>query len=50
MQFWEDASPLVKGTVVVGSLLAIYLVVASLVGLFPYASHPEASTSRTSAR
>lgn len=38
MQFWEDASPVVKGVVVVGSLLILYLGIGFFVGLPPWAS------------
>lgn len=36
MGFWEDASPAVKGTIVVGGLAIVYLVIAAVAGLPPY--------------
>jgi hypothetical protein len=36
MGFWEDASPVVKGAIVVGALGMIYLAIAALAGLPPY--------------
>jgi hypothetical protein len=36
MGFWQDASPAVKGAIVVGGLLIVYFVVAYLAGLPPY--------------
>lgn len=46
MSFWEDASPAVKGVVVIGGLLIAYLGVARLVGFFPYGSQPEVQQTR----
>jgi hypothetical protein len=36
MGFWEDASPAVKGTIVVGGLAIVYFVIAFFAGLPPY--------------
>lgn len=36
MGFWEDASPLVKGSIIVGAVALIYLAVAFFAGLPPY--------------
>jgi hypothetical protein len=36
MGFWEDASPAVKGSIVVGGLLIAYFLIANLAGLWPY--------------
>lgn len=38
MGFWQDASPVVKGAIVVGGLLIVYFVVAWIAGLPPYGS------------
>lgn len=38
MSFWQDASPVVKGAIVVGGLLLGYLLVAYIAGLPPYGS------------
>ena len=36
MGFWEDASPAVKGSIVVGGLAIAYFLLAMVVGLWPY--------------
>ena len=38
MGFWEDASPAVKGAIVVGGLALVYFLVAFVAGLPPYGS------------
>lgn len=38
MGFWQDASPVVKGAIVVGGLLIAYLLAAWAIGLPPYGS------------
>lgn len=38
MSFWEDASPIVKGALIVGVLGILYLGVAFGVGFFPFAA------------
>ncbi|MDQ3037201.1 MAG: hypothetical protein M3Y87_32710 [Myxococcota bacterium] len=38
MGFWQDASPLVKGAIVVGGLLIAYFLIAMVAGLPPYGS------------
>ncbi len=38
MGFWQDASPAVKGAVVLGALLIVYFAVAFFAGLPPYGS------------
>ena len=47
MGFWEDATPATKGTIVVGSLLIVYFVLASFVGLWPYGSQVGATDTQT---
>jgi hypothetical protein len=41
MGFWEDASPAVKGAIIVGGIAILYFVVAFVAGLPPY-SNPNA--------
>ncbi|GAB4205198.1 MAG: hypothetical protein OHK0013_20830 [Sandaracinaceae bacterium] len=41
MGFWEDASPAVKGAIIVGGIAILYFAVAFLAGLPPY-SDPNA--------
>lgn len=41
MGFWQDASPVVKGTIIVGGLLIAYLLVAWIGGLPPYGGSDE---------
>lgn len=36
MGFWEDASPAVKGTIIVGGLLLVYLGIAFVGGFIPF--------------
>lgn len=36
MSFWEDASPLVKGAIVVGVVGILYLAIAFFAGFPPY--------------
>jgi len=36
MGFWEDASPAVKGAIIVGGIAILYFVVAMFTGLPPY--------------
>ena len=36
MGFWEDASPAVKGSIVVGGLAIAYFLLAMVTGLWPY--------------
>ena len=38
MGFWQDASPVVKGAIVVGGLLIVYFLAAWAIGLPPYGS------------
>ncbi len=38
MQFWQDASPAVKGVVVVGTLGILYLSIGYFAGLWPWAA------------
>lgn len=38
MEFWEDASPVVKGAIVVGAILVLYMGIAYMTGLPPYHS------------
>ena len=47
MGFWEDATPATKGTIVVGSLLIVYFVLASFVGLWPYGSQVGATETQS---
>jgi hypothetical protein len=35
MSFWQDASPLVKGALVVGGLLILYFALSYPLGLWP---------------
>lgn len=47
MGFWEDASPAVKGAIIVGGILLLYLGVARVAGIFPYGgADPEATQVR----
>lgn len=36
MQFWSDASPMVKGAIVFGIVAGLYLAIAAVVGLAPF--------------
>ncbi len=38
MGFWEDASPAVKGAIIVGGIALLYFLVAFVAGLPPYSS------------
>jgi hypothetical protein len=38
MSFWQDASPAVKGAIVVGGILILYFVAAYFGGFFPWGS------------
>jgi hypothetical protein len=38
MGFWQDASPAVKGAIVLGGILIAYFLVAFVAGLPPYGS------------
>lgn len=47
MGFWEDASPAVKGAIIIGGILLLYLGVAFFAGLPPYGGgEPEATQVR----
>ena len=47
MGFWEDASPAVKGAIIIGGILLLYLGVAFAAGLPPYGGgEPEATQVR----
>ena len=46
MGFWEDASPAVKGAIVVGGILALIIGVGWLGGIGPWAAEPEATQVR----
>lgn len=47
MGFWEDASPAVKGAIIIGGILLLYLGVAAVAGLPPYGGgEPEATQVR----
>ena len=46
MQFWQDASPVVKGAIVVGGLLIVYFLVAYIAGLPPYGAAVETQQTR----
>jgi hypothetical protein len=41
MGFWEDASPAVKGAIIVGGIAILYFVVARFAGLPPYGGGEE---------
>ncbi|MGF1466168.1 MAG: hypothetical protein ACFCGT_08535 [Sandaracinaceae bacterium] len=46
MSFWEDASPIVKGAIIVGVLVLLYFGVAFIAGLPPFpgsCSYPDDS-------
>lgn len=38
MSFWQDASPIVKGAIVIGALLLVYLGIARVAGLIPFSN------------
>jgi hypothetical protein len=38
MSFWQDASPAVKGAIVVGGILIAYLALSFFAGWFPWSS------------
>jgi len=46
MSFWEDASPAVKGAIIVGGIAILYFVVAMFTGLPPYGGEPEVVQQR----
>ncbi|MBN8615605.1 MAG: hypothetical protein J0L92_33730 [Deltaproteobacteria bacterium] len=47
MGFWEDASPAVKGAIIVGGIAILYFVVAMFAGLPPYGGgEPEVQQTR----
>jgi hypothetical protein len=46
MGFWEDASPAVKGAIVVGGILALIIGVGWLGGIGPWAAEAEATQVR----
>ncbi len=46
MSFWSDASPIVKGAIIVGGLGLIYLLVAFVGGLPPYGAGDEEVTQQ----
>lgn len=41
MSFWEDASPVVKGAIVVGALGLIYFAIAAAAGMPPFGGGAE---------
>ncbi len=45
MGFWEDASPLVKGAIVIGGIGLLYLLVAFFGGLPPYGGGTDETVS-----
>lgn len=47
MAFWEDLSTPVKGVIVVGAVLLVYLAVAALAGLPPYGGGSGEPTQQT---
>ncbi len=46
MGFWEDASPAVKGAIIVGGIAILYFVVAMFTGLPPYGGQEEVVQQR----
>ena len=46
MGFWEDASPAVKGAIIVGGIAILYFVVAMFAHLPPYGEQEEVQQSR----
>ncbi|HJL05206.1 MAG TPA: hypothetical protein RMH85_07035 [Polyangiaceae bacterium LLY-WYZ-15_(1-7)] len=44
MSFWEDASPVVKGAIVIGAIGLIYFGVAFAFGWMPFGGGDEATT------
>jgi hypothetical protein len=46
MSFWQEASPIVKGAIVVGGLGIAYFLVAMVAGLPPYGETPEVTQER----
>jgi hypothetical protein len=49
MSFWSEASPLVKGVVVLGSVALLYLGIAYVANMAPFAV-PEATTQQRGLR
>jgi hypothetical protein len=47
MGFWEDASPAVKGAIVVGALALVYLAIAFAAGLPPYGGGTDEEVTAT---
>lgn len=45
MGFWEDASPAVKGAIIIGGVGLIYLAIAFAAGLPPYGGGTDESTT-----
>lgn len=46
MAFWQDASPIVKGAIVVGILGLLYFGVANVAGLPPFGADVETTQQR----
>ncbi|MFN7698323.1 MAG: hypothetical protein ACK6CU_22205 [Deltaproteobacteria bacterium] len=46
MGFWEDASPAVKGAIIVGGIAILYFAVAYVAGLPPYGGQAEVQQTR----
>jgi hypothetical protein len=47
MGFWEDASPVVKGAIVVGGVGLLYLAIAAAAGLPPYGGGTDEAVTET---
>lgn len=47
MGFWEDATPAVKGSIVVGGLAIAYFLLAMVTGLWPYNAVTDEATQQT---
>lgn len=46
MSFWSDASPAVKGAIVVGVVGLLYFLIAFVAGLPPYSAEAEVTQER----
>ena len=46
MQFWSDASPMVKGAIVFGIVAGLYLAIAAAAGFFPFGAGVEGDVTQ----
>jgi hypothetical protein len=46
MSFFSDLSPVGKGAVVLGAVVLLYLLLASVVGMAPFTEHRDVSHKR----